>query len=119
MPTILEYMQFATGVYAASDKNTVGDPAGWTLNAWQPDTASGFSAGYYFNSQSNEVVISYTGTNDWIDKVNWTTGAGLPLPQIFDAVSYYFRVKAAFRCEYHFYRALTGRWSGFDDGGVF
>lgn len=88
MPTTLEYMQFVTGVYAASDKNTIGDPAGWTLNAWQPDTTTGFSAGYYFNNQTNEVVISYTGTNDWIDKVNWTTGAGLPLPQIFAAVRY-------------------------------
>jgi len=95
MPSTIEYMQFATGVYAASGKNTIGDPVGWKLNAWQPDTASGFSAGYYFNSQSNEVVISYTGTNDWIDKVNWTTGAGLPLPQILNAVSYYFRAKAA------------------------
>jgi len=59
MPSTIEYMQFATGVYAASDKNILGDPTGWTLNAWQPDTVSGFSAGYYLNSQSNEVVISY------------------------------------------------------------
>lgn len=95
MPTTLEYMQFATGVYAASDLNKIADPVGWTRYAWQPDTASGFSAGYYFNNQTNEVVISYTGTNDWIDKVNWTTGAGLPLPQIFAAVRYYFNVKAA------------------------
>jgi hypothetical protein len=95
VPTTLEYMQFAAGVYAASTLNSLPDPAGWTLNDWQPDSASGFSAGYYFNSATNEVVISYTGTNDWIDKVNWTTGAGLPLPQIFDAVDYYFKVKAA------------------------
>lgn len=93
MPTLLEYMQFATGVYAASDKNSLGDPAGWSLNAWQPDQATGFSAGYYFNSQSNEVVISYTGTNDFMDKVNWLTGIGLPMPQIYAAVDYYFKVK--------------------------
>ncbi len=31
MPTTFEYMQFATGVYAASDRNAIGDPAGWTL----------------------------------------------------------------------------------------
>jgi hypothetical protein len=40
-------MQFATGVYAASLLNRIDPPAGWTLNAWQPDTSSGFSAGYY------------------------------------------------------------------------
>jgi hypothetical protein len=69
MPTTFEYMQFATGVYAASDRNALGDPTGWTLNAWQPDTNSGFSAGYYFNSQTNEAVISYTGTNGAMDAV--------------------------------------------------
>ena len=95
MPSVLEYMQFATGVYAASNKNRIDPPTGWTLNAWQPDTASGFSAGYYLNSQGNEVVISYTGTNDVVDPVNWASGMGLPMPQIFEAVAYYFIVKAA------------------------
>ena len=89
MPSVLEYMQFATGVYAASNKNRIDPPTGWTLNAWQPDTASGFSAGYYLNSQGNEVVISYTGTNDVVDPVNWASGMGLPMPQIFEAVAYY------------------------------
>jgi hypothetical protein len=97
MASTLEYMQFSTGVYAASDKNKIGVPAGWTLNAWQPDMSSGFSAGYYFNSQTNEVVISYTGTNETaIDPLfGWTAGTGIPAPQIFDAVAYYFSVKAA------------------------
>jgi hypothetical protein len=45
-------MQFATGVYAASDRNKMSDPLGWALKAWQPDMPSGFSAGYYFNSQT-------------------------------------------------------------------
>jgi len=31
MPTTLEYMQFATGVYAASNINRIGDPLGWSL----------------------------------------------------------------------------------------
>ncbi|MDP1635517.1 MAG: hypothetical protein Q8L69_12655 [Gallionellaceae bacterium] len=95
MPTTFEYMQFATGVYAASNKNRIDDPKDWALNAWQPDTSSGFSAGYYFNSQTNEAVISYTGTNGAMDAVNWVTGVGLPMPQIFAAVRYYFEVKAA------------------------
>jgi hypothetical protein len=59
MASTLEYMQFSTGVYAASDSNTIDPPSGWTLNAWQPDMSSGYSAGYYFNSQTNEVVISH------------------------------------------------------------
>ena len=94
MPTSLECMQFATGVYAASDDNKLDDPIGWQRFSWQPDQATGFSAGYYFNSQSNEVVISYTGTNDFMDKANWLTGFGLPLPQIYAAVDYYFKVKS-------------------------
>ena len=71
MPTTLQYMEFSLGVYAASDRNKIDDPAGWTRFLWQPgQVGTGFSAGYYFNSQTNEVVISYTGTNDFMDKVN-------------------------------------------------
>ncbi|MEQ1814342.1 MAG: Mbeg1-like protein, partial [Candidatus Nitrotoga sp.] len=97
MASTLEYMQFATGVYAATLENTIAPPPGWTLNAWQPDMASGFSAGYYLNNQTNEIVISYTGTNEKIvDPVfGWTAAGGVPAQQIFDAVAYYFAVKAA------------------------
>lgn len=96
MPTPLQYMQFATGVYAASARNYVAPPTGWDRFNWKSDSVlSGFSAGYYFNSLTNEVVISYTGTNDVLDKANWVIGTGLPLPQIYDAVAYYFEVKAA------------------------
>jgi Ca2+-binding RTX toxin-like protein len=100
MASTLEYMQFATGVYAASKYNTLNPTTatGWSFDQalWQPDMASGFSAGYYFNSQTNEVVISYTGTNDAVDPLfGWSAGAGIPAPQIFDAVAYYFTVKAA------------------------
>lgn len=95
MPTPLQYMQFSLGVYASSLKNSMPSPAGWSpRSAWQPDQPSGFSAGYYFNSLTNEVVISYTGTNDIVDKVNWGIGLGAPLPQIFEAVDYYFARKA-------------------------
>ena len=86
-------MQFATGVYDASKLNTIDPPAGWTRTDWQPDTFSGFSAGCYVNG--NEMVISYTGTNEVADKANWTIGLGLPMPQIYDAVNYYFACKAA------------------------
>ncbi|OZA23860.1 MAG: hypothetical protein B7X93_11840, partial [Hydrogenophilales bacterium 17-61-9] len=43
----------------------------------------------------SEIVISFTGTNDAADVANWTIGLGLPMPQIFAAVDYYFACKAA------------------------
>ncbi|TRZ97777.1 MAG: hypothetical protein D4R84_04720 [Rhodocyclaceae bacterium] len=73
MPTPIEYMQIAAGVYAASDRNYVEPPAGWTRIDWQPDRWTGFSAGVYKNDLTNEMVIAYTGTNDGIaDPLNWT-----------------------------------------------
>lgn len=48
MASTLEYMQFATGVYAASVANTLNPTtaSGWSFDQalWQPDTGSGFSA---------------------------------------------------------------------------
>lgn len=93
MPTALEYMQFSLGVYASSDLNSIDPPTGWTQADWQPDQISGFSAGCYVNG--DEMVISFTGTNDAADVANWTIGLGLPMPQIFAAVDYYFACKAA------------------------
>jgi hypothetical protein len=80
MPTVLEYMQFSLGVYASSLRNKIGTPAGWTQPDWQPDMASGFSAGCYVNASGSEMVISYTGTNGPMDFANW--GIGLSLPRI-------------------------------------
>lgn len=95
MPSVFENMQFATAVYEASKTNKIGIPAGWTLADWVPDEFSGFSAGYFINA-NNEIVISYTGTNSAIaDPLNWTAGLGLPVPQIFAALQYYFRVSEA------------------------
>ncbi|MGA7180532.1 MAG: calcium-binding protein [Thiobacillaceae bacterium] len=92
MPTPLQYMQFSLGVYDASKRNSIDPPVGWTLTNWQPDKASGFSAGCYLIG--SEMVISYTGTNDAADKLNWAIGLGDPMPQIYDAVDYYFACKA-------------------------
>lgn len=63
MVTPLEYMQLATRVYAASQRNEIGVPEGWIELDWRPDGFTGFSAGIYKNEQTGEIVISYTGTN--------------------------------------------------------
>ena len=97
MPSTLEYMQFATNVYAASALNTIGVPTGWTRIDWQPDTFTGFSAGVYKNDQTGELVISYTGTNDGVaDPLNWSAGLGIPAPQIYQAMAYYFAFRSAY-----------------------
>jgi len=62
MASVLEYMQLATRVYAASGNNVVGIPTGWEELDWQPDRSDGFSVGAY--KKGNEIVIAYTGTND-------------------------------------------------------
>ncbi|BCM25591.1 calcium-binding protein [Methyloradius palustris] len=94
MVSVLEYMKFSLNVYAASDVNLIGVPLGWDRFSWQPDKASGFSAGAFYNSQTNEMVISYTGTNDKLDMLNWAIGIAVPSTQLFDAIDYYFTQKA-------------------------
>jgi len=86
---VLEYMQLSERVYASSDKNDIGIPAGWEELDWQiddPDT--GFSAGAY--QKGNEIVIAYTGTNGIVDVANWVFTS----PQIFEAMAYYLKCKA-------------------------
>lgn len=94
MPTPLQYMQFSLGVYAASDRNSIDLPTGWTSHDWQPDMSDGFSAGTFVND--SEVVISYTGTNGLGDVANWFIGAGFGLSQLYLAVDYYFNAKAQY-----------------------
>ncbi|HLO62597.1 MAG TPA: hypothetical protein VK165_06490 [Azonexus sp.] len=95
MASTTEYMQFALGVYNATTENKIAPPAGWSFDQalWQPDRASGFSAGCYVNG--SEMVISYTGTNGGMDYANWFIGLGAPMNQIYEAVGYYFACKAA------------------------
>lgn len=100
MASTLEYMQFATGVYAATDANTL-DPTtatGWSRIGWQSDTELGFSVGIYMNDANQEMVISYTGTNELaVDPLaGWSAGFGLPAPQIFAAVDFYFTYRDAY-----------------------
>ncbi|WP_371325016.1 hypothetical protein VX159_05735 [Dechloromonas sp. ZY10] len=94
----IEYAQLAAVVYAASNKNKLGIPAGWTELDWQPDQSgtTGFSAGAY--RKGNDIVIAYTGTNDLNDIANWSIGLGLSpfFYQVTEAVAYY----QAFRATY-------------------
>ncbi|MEN6374581.1 MAG: calcium-binding protein [Smithella sp.] len=96
MASALEYMQFALCVYNSSKNNEIGVPEGWTLIDWQPDRWTGFSAGVFKNNTSNEIVISFTGTNDTADTINWSGGAGFPALQIFEAMGYYMAFKNAY-----------------------
>ncbi|MDP2109432.1 MAG: hypothetical protein Q8N48_00845, partial [Thiobacillus sp.] len=97
MATVFEYMQLATRVYAASERNVIDVPAGWRQVDWQPDRYTGFSAGVYMNDATNEMIISYTGTNSMVaDPLSWTAGLGLPAPQIYDAMAYYFAFREAY-----------------------
>lgn len=100
MPTTLECMKFSLNVYAAIVKNSIALPFGWCRNNWQPDLASGFSAGTFV--KGNDVVISCKGTNDYKitndggDAVNWSIGFGIPTAQLYQAIDYYFAQKAAY-----------------------
>jgi len=79
-------------------------PDGWDLLNWTPDGWTGFSVGAFINYAHNQIVISYTGTNDKIaDRLNWTAGMGLPVPQIFLAASYYVEGN-----DIHYYRLGDG-----------
>jgi hypothetical protein len=97
MPTTLEYMQLAARVYDASDRNKIDLPEHWAQVSWVPDRFLGFSAGVYKNEMTNEYVISYTGTNEAVDTLSWTAGMGIPAPQIFDAMNFYFEFRKAHR----------------------
>jgi Ca2+-binding RTX toxin-like protein len=97
MPTTIEYMQMATNVYAANPRNQIDPPSGWSRIDWEPDTWIGFSAGVFKRDQGEEMVIAYTGTNDAVaDPLNWSAGFGVPAPQIYDAMAYYYAFKSAF-----------------------
>ena len=52
-----DYMQLATRVYAASDRNRVDVPDGWEELDWKPDNFVGFSAGIYRNTKTNESIL--------------------------------------------------------------
>ena len=98
--------QFATAVYDRDQRNLIPVPTGWSVVQYERDAydfsggSTGFSAGAFVsNSDPNDVIISFTGTNDLLD---WVTnafaggGAGFfPSPQVFSALRFVSDVMAA------------------------
>jgi len=99
MASIDEYAQLSSRVYSAVfDSNRTPVSLGWEQLYWQADTTMGFSAGAY--RKGNEIVISYTGTNQ--DKLtdfglaNIPLALGLPSPQLVEAISFYEKIKSSY-----------------------
>lgn len=84
MATTKDCAQLALRVYDVNPNNRVGLPSGWTGDTYPDDPASGFSYGIFENV--NEVVISYTGTNEGVDWLaNAGNGSGLGSDQLKEA----------------------------------
>ncbi|MDP2976853.1 MAG: hypothetical protein Q8N45_11665, partial [Anaerolineales bacterium] len=91
MAELLQYAQLAGRVYNRTPENRTPVPDGWSELNWQKDDGvSGFSAGAY--RKGNEVVISFTGTNEtmWKDfaVANIPAGWGLSSAQITQAMTF-------------------------------
>ncbi|MDB5814511.1 MAG: Hemolysin-type calcium-binding region, partial [Rhodocyclales bacterium] len=77
MPTKEIYAQLSAHVYARIPENSIPVPEGWAEIVPITDSITGFSAGVYKNG--NDVVISFTGTNepfDWATNVGAAAGLG-------------------------------------------
>ena len=97
MATNFEYAQLSGRAYdALLPANRTPVPLGWEEIISPISTFYGFSGGAYFKASTNEVVISYTGTNenaDWIF-ANPQLTAGVMSPHISAAVALYQDIKA-------------------------
>ena len=64
-----------------TEKSRPAVPAGWIEREWNPDQGDGFSYGVYQNGA--DIVISYAGSNQWVDWVSdITAAAGVGSTQI-------------------------------------
>lgn len=84
MPTAQEYAKMAIAVY----KPEGGDPpVGWELSEYaKPPNRWGFCVAIYRNTVKKEIVISFKGTNEWIQQIgNAGLAAGHVPPQLGDA----------------------------------
>jgi hypothetical protein len=96
MATTQEYALLSLFVYQVKRDgiNRPNLPAGWALLESRDDNLLGFSYGVFKRSGTNEIVLSYTGTNGLIDWAsNLTAGAGLPSWQVTNAALVYQQTK--------------------------
>ena len=93
MITKQTYALLSLHVYAADPverKNKPLLPPNWTEVVPQPIGADGFAYAVYKNSATNEVVISFRGTDN--DFGDWTANAGFSLSQEKQAAAVYARI---------------------------
>ncbi|MCA3027794.1 MAG: DUF2974 domain-containing protein, partial [Rhodocyclaceae bacterium] len=108
MATKLEYAQLSANVYRSSTSpaNRIGVPRGWQeyvvagTERLREDPATGFEARAYRNTSSDEIVISYAGTDtkqvlEDILTTNRGLGIGETVAQLKQAAEFYTRVKQA------------------------
>jgi hypothetical protein len=80
----------ALHVYDANLRNQLPPPPPWTQILPQPAGTDGFAYAAYKNSATNEVVISFRGTDN--DLGDWTTNLGISLSQEKQAAAVYARI---------------------------
>ena len=99
MPTREVYAQMSNRAYTRTDENRAPKPPGWDEIQYIRDgLLTGFSAGVYKSQSGNEIVIAFTGTNEW-QAEDWLVGnipSGISLPsfQVTQAMKLYLDVKA-------------------------
>lgn len=119
MATIAELSLLALRVYSTPaaisttpskrtlEINRPAIPAGWTEHEWHADELDGFSYGVY--QRGKDVVIAYTGTNEWFDLVsNIVTAVGMGSSQITKAAIAYLNAQKKYGKNISF----TGHSSG-------
>jgi len=89
MITQQTYALLALTVYQTAVKNTLDLPPNWTQIP-QPTGTDGFAYAVYRNTATNEIVISFRGTDN--DFGDWMTNLGLSLSQEKQAAAVYARV---------------------------
>ena len=90
MITQQTYSLLALTVYQASVKNTLDLPSPWAQIP-QPTGTDGFAYAVYQNTDTQEIVISFRGTEPgWSG--DWLTNLGLSLSQETQAAAVYVRV---------------------------
>ena len=103
MATTIEYALLAGAAYrdTRADINHFPIPSDWRRVSLVPqDNTTGFEASAYENALTNEIVISYAGTNpnsllDPDNPANIGLATGLGSAQLLRAAEYFLQVKAA------------------------